>query len=592
MKLNVIVTAYNVGEYITQCVESVLSQITKFEFNVLVRDDGSTDNTREKLLSLSKKYQNILLVLDDNNLGVHKSVEQLISLCDSQYIATLDGDDYFVEKSHLQQQVDFLDNNQNYVMSCCGVKVDRDGELFPIENLYVISGQNPVTQKDLCGQNYVNFGRVFRNIKKLTPLPDYYFQCYSDDWALNYSISDFGNVYCLNYWGGVYRIRKEGRLQKFNEMEIQEKNTHDREILKFVHQQSKKVITIIDCFVHNKEIEMLLSSKLDQLKSCGKKVFLISNSNISESIIGKVDYFFSNRENHLFEDKFDEVSPVIFWGVYPWFTIYKVEKGYQKHGLSVLRNIVDALKISKQMGYDYFERLEVDSIYNQKSLEYLNFVPQLCDREDKIGLFYKNEYNGEETNVSFHYFYSKIDEFLELFEPIRSTDDYLKWIEKKYGTKDFKNVEIFIYECLKEYGLEKFLIKHGGNEMNYDFGEINWNTVTSISNLSEKYQGAITKILPMYQKVNNAEESKDSNIIFSENKKDDIKDRKILYYHDDRLVGELRHTLKHNGHWIYNEVPNYVNKIEVFEYENLLYVDEIKFDGNRLVLHEVHTDNN
>ena len=56
MKLNVIVTAYNVGEYITQCVESVLSQITKFEFNVLVRDDGSTDNTREKLLLLSKSF--------------------------------------------------------------------------------------------------------------------------------------------------------------------------------------------------------------------------------------------------------------------------------------------------------------------------------------------------------------------------------------------------------------------------------------------------------------------------------------------------------------------------------------------------------
>jgi glycosyltransferase involved in cell wall biosynthesis len=592
MKLNVIVTAYNVGEYITQCVESVLSQITKFEFNVLVRDDGSTDNTREKLLSLSKKYQNILLVLDDNNLGVHKSVEQLISLCDSQYIATLDGDDYFVEKSHLQQQVDFLDDNPNYVMSCCGVKVDRDGELFPIENLYIISAKNPIKQKDLLVQNYVNFGRVFRNIKKILPLPDYCHECYLDDWALNYKLMEFGDTFCLDYLGGVYRIRKEGRFQKFNEKQIEEKNMHDIKILKSADNQSRKVITIIDCFVHNKEIEMLLSSKIDQLKSCGKKVFLISNSNISESIIGKVDYFFSNRENHLFEDKFDEVSPVIFWGVYPRFTIYKVEKGYQKHGLSVLRNIVDALKISKQMGYDYFERLEVDSIYNQKSLEYLNFVPQLCDREDKIGLFYKNEYNGEETNVSFHYFYSKIDEFLELFEPIRSTDDYLKWIEKKYGTKDFKNVEIFIYECLKEYGLEKFLIKHGGNEMNYDFGEINWNTVTSISNLSEKYQGAITKILPMYQKINDREESKDSNIIFSENKKDDIKDRKILYYHDDRLVGELRHTLKHNGHWIYNEVPNYVNKIEVFEDENLLYIDEIKFDGNRLVLHEVHTDNN
>ena len=91
--------------------------------------------------------------------------------------------------------------------------------------------------------------------------------------------------------------------------------------------------------------------------------------------------------------------------------------------------------------------------------------------------------------------------------------DWIKLLSRDIG--DFKNVEIFIYECLKEYGLEKFLIKHGGNEMNYDFGEINWNTVTSISNLSEKYQGAITKILPMYQKINDAEESKDSNIILS-----------------------------------------------------------------------------
>jgi hypothetical protein len=96
----------------------------------------------------------------------------------------------------------------------------------------------------------------------------------------------------------------------------------------------------------------------------------------------------------------------------------------------------------------------------------------------------------------------------------------------------------------------------------------------------------------MYQKINNNEQLRDTNVIFSENKKDDIKDRKILYYQDNHLIGELRHTLKHNGHWIYNEVPNNVNKIEVFEDETLLYIDEIKFDGNRLVLHEVHTDNN
>lgn len=584
MKLNVIITAFNVEDFIEQCVESVVSQVTKFPFKVLVRDDGSTDSTREHLHRLATKYTNVHLILDDKNIGVHKSVEQLLSLCDSEYIATLDGDDYFVDISHFQQQVDFLDNNKNYVMSSCGVKVDRKGDLFPLEDLYVVSAINPITRKDLTESNFINFGRVFRNIKQILPLPDYYYKCYSDDWALNFKILEYGDAFCLDYLGGVYRIRKEGRLQKFSEEEIEEKNNIDRKILEEESVKDKKIITIIDCYVHNKSIENLLRKKVEELKSINKKIFLITNSDVSCDIIDKVDYFFKNNENHLFQEIFGEIEPVVFWTAYPWFTVYKHELGYQRHALSVLRNLYDALNIIKGLGYDYFERLEVDSNFNDNSLEFLKYVPHLCERENKIGLFYKNDYSGHNSDLSYHYFYSKIEEFLEMIPNIRTSQDYLDWLIHTYGDSNFKNVEIFMFKCLEKYGTDKFLVKNGGVEMNQDFGNINWNNVTSISNMSPKYKGAISKILPLYKLENDVEVESENLVIFSENKIDEKKDRRILYFKDDEFLGELRHTLNHEGHWIYNEIPKQTNRIEVYENDEFLYTEGLIFNVSRMVL--------
>lgn len=583
MKLNVIVTAFNVGDFIYDCIESIQNQITKFEFKIIIRDDGSKDDTRNILLELSQKYSNISIILDDTNIGVHKSVEQLISLCDSEYIATLDGDDFFVEKFHLQKQVDFLDNNPTFVMSCCGAKVEKKGELFPIDDLYIVSGVNPIQKKDLLKQNFINFGRVFRNLPSILPLPKYYFDCYNDDWALNFKILTFGDAMCLDYYGGVYRIHENGRLQKFNQEEINEKNKIDRKIMTEEFSKEKNIVTIIDCFVHNNIVENLLRDKVNQLKSIGKKIFLISNSQISEDILKNVDYFFFNKENHLFDDIFGDVPPVVFWSDYGFFRLYKIEKGYQRHALSVLRNLTDALKISKQLGYTHFERLEVDSNYNDVSLKFLDFVPKLCDTWDKIGLFYENIYETEDSNVSFHYFYSKIDEFLELLPEIRTSQDYVKWLEENYQNKNFKNVEIFIYESLKKFGIENFLIRNGVQNMDEDFGFINWNTVTSISNLSSKYDGVVTKLLPIFETFENNEIPKNTNVIFSESKIDEIKERTIFYYENQNMIGELRHTLQHEGHWIYNEVPKNVNRIEVFENNNLLYSENLDYENGKMV---------
>jgi glycosyltransferase involved in cell wall biosynthesis len=62
-KLSVLVPSYNFEKYIIECVDSIYRQQTNFEFDVIVRDDCSTDNTNEKLIYLQKKYPS-LIVLD------------------------------------------------------------------------------------------------------------------------------------------------------------------------------------------------------------------------------------------------------------------------------------------------------------------------------------------------------------------------------------------------------------------------------------------------------------------------------------------------------------------------------------------------
>ncbi len=54
MKLNVLLVCYNASEFIEECVNSILMQKTDFDFNVIVADDCSTDDTLEKIKRLDE----------------------------------------------------------------------------------------------------------------------------------------------------------------------------------------------------------------------------------------------------------------------------------------------------------------------------------------------------------------------------------------------------------------------------------------------------------------------------------------------------------------------------------------------------------
>ena len=120
MKVSVIIPCYKFEEYIEQSILSAVSQKTNFEFEILVRDDFSDDRSQLNIERVANFNSNVKFFKSDENWGGQKNVKFLIEQSKGEYIAYLDGDDYWTDVNKLQKQIDFLDNNPDYVMTFTG----------------------------------------------------------------------------------------------------------------------------------------------------------------------------------------------------------------------------------------------------------------------------------------------------------------------------------------------------------------------------------------------------------------------------------------------------------------------------------------
>jgi len=128
-KVSVTVVTYNHGEWLAECLESIVTQATDFRFEVVVGDDASTDGiTRSILMDYAAKYPNIIVaILRDSNVGPTANYLDVIRHTKGDYIAHIDGDD-LAKPGKLQKLHDFLEKNRQCVMvgHQCNV-IDRDG---------------------------------------------------------------------------------------------------------------------------------------------------------------------------------------------------------------------------------------------------------------------------------------------------------------------------------------------------------------------------------------------------------------------------------------------------------------------------------
>ena len=148
-KISAILPAYNVEKYLGQCIESILSQNVSCE--IIVINDGSTDNTLQVATDYSTKFDNIYVFSQENrgqstarNLGIKKAK--------GEYLLLLDSDDYLIENTLKNLYELCVKNNLDYVKTAWKTFNDTTNKEF--DNLPKIVDMNKVvTSKDFFIQS-------------------------------------------------------------------------------------------------------------------------------------------------------------------------------------------------------------------------------------------------------------------------------------------------------------------------------------------------------------------------------------------------------------------------------------------------------
>lgn len=212
---------YNHEKYITKAIESVLMQKTNFDVELVIGDDFSTDNTR----TIINKYKNLkkekicIKILDRPTNGLYHQKRKnfdrkvnfydIIENCNGDYIALLDGDDYWTDPYKLQKQITFLEENQDYIL--CFHKVNcllPTGKLQPFSKVNYEDFTSKQLKLELIKTNFIaSCSSVFRNVKiDFSEFSNLHFV----DYPLYFFLIKHGKMKCLKDNMGVYRIHKKG----------------------------------------------------------------------------------------------------------------------------------------------------------------------------------------------------------------------------------------------------------------------------------------------------------------------------------------------------------------------------------------------
>jgi glycosyltransferase involved in cell wall biosynthesis len=113
--VSVIMLAYNHEAYVSKAVESILAQITNFDYELIIGEDCSTDKTRDIILDYQKRYPDkVKIITSEINVGAIANELRCLKACVGKYIAYCEGDDYWTDPYKLQKQVNFLEANADY----------------------------------------------------------------------------------------------------------------------------------------------------------------------------------------------------------------------------------------------------------------------------------------------------------------------------------------------------------------------------------------------------------------------------------------------------------------------------------------------
>lgn len=224
---------YGHEKFIEQAINGVLMQECDFEVELIIANDCSPDQTDEviqKIIDNHPKSFWIKYIKHDKNLGMMPNFIFSLQQCTSEFIAVCEGDDYWTDPLKLQRQVDFLENNLEYVM--CTHVAEEKNEVTVSSAVFPYINQDTTKYiEDYISNNLTATCSLMFKAEFLEPIPEWFNKIQFGDLGLILLLFYRSNkkMMILKHCMCVYRVNSgsiHGSLKNDNTSLIKAYNMH------------------------------------------------------------------------------------------------------------------------------------------------------------------------------------------------------------------------------------------------------------------------------------------------------------------------------------------------------------------------------
>ena len=241
--VSVVVCTFNQEQWIRQTLDSILAQKTEYSFEIVIGEDCGTDGTRAICEDYANKYENVILVPQDHNLGVTGNWVNCVKHSCGEYLMSCAGDDYWHNPDKIQMQVDYMVSHPACVV--CHTDIDElnvvTGKRIKSfkRTLGVTIPQGRIQQEILAGRE--NISAVTLCLRKscvdtYVPLDKFVeLQFPREDWPTLLILSAYGEVEYLPVSTATYRVGQESITRNNDYEKIRRRLQKDKVMTEFLY---------------------------------------------------------------------------------------------------------------------------------------------------------------------------------------------------------------------------------------------------------------------------------------------------------------------------------------------------------------------
>jgi glycosyltransferase involved in cell wall biosynthesis len=223
-KVSVSVITYNHRHCVARAIDSVLQQQVDFPYEIIIGDDCSSDGTQALLREYQQQHPEVIqLILHPRRYaGVAGRLNNITNLyaCRGQYIAMLDGDDYWISPDKLRTQVNFLERHPDYVMTFHDARFVSDDPSFTpyyqSETHDILTSGATYTYRDIVEGWFIQTSTLLFRNRLIGEFPEWFWHIYSADYALQLLVAQYGKIKYLEQIKGARRLSNQSFTFVYN----------------------------------------------------------------------------------------------------------------------------------------------------------------------------------------------------------------------------------------------------------------------------------------------------------------------------------------------------------------------------------------